>query len=71
MHPSLAAEPAGEALLNRWCSQVQREPSDGEVGPEGMDVPAVLLEGHHKKIEEWQHEEKMAMTKKWRPDLIK
>lgn len=38
---------------------------------EGMEVPAILLEGHHKKIVEWQHEEKLAMTKKWRPDLIK
>ncbi len=35
------------------------------------DVPAILLEGHHKKIQEWQQEEKIAMTKKWRPDLIK
>jgi tRNA (guanine37-N1)-methyltransferase len=38
---------------------------------EGMDVPTILLEGHHKKIVEWQHEEKLVMTKKWRPDLIK
>ena len=38
---------------------------------EGMDVPAILLEGHHKKIVEWQHEEKLVMTKKRRPDLIK
>lgn len=38
---------------------------------EGAEVPAILLEGHHKKIEEWQHEEKLIMTKKWRPDLIK
>ena len=38
---------------------------------EGMEVPAILLEGHHKKILEWQHEEKLVMTKKWRPDLIK
>ena len=38
---------------------------------EGMEVPAILLEGHHKKIVEWQHEEKLDMTKKWRPDLIK
>jgi tRNA (guanine37-N1)-methyltransferase len=38
---------------------------------EGMEVPAILLEGHHKKIEKWQLEEKLAMTKKWRPDLIK
>ncbi len=38
---------------------------------EGVEVPAILLEGHHKKIEKWQHDEKLAMTKKWRPDLIK
>ena len=38
---------------------------------EGMEVPGILLEGHHKKIEEWQHQEKLTMTKKWRPDLIK
>ena len=38
---------------------------------DGKDVPAVLLEGHHKKIGEWQKEQKLAMTKKWRPDLLK
>lgn len=38
---------------------------------EGRDVPAILLEGHHKKIGEWQKEQKLAMTKKWRPDLLK
>jgi tRNA (guanine37-N1)-methyltransferase len=38
---------------------------------EGKDVPEVLLEGHHKKIGEWQKEQKVQMTKKWRPDLLK
>jgi tRNA (guanine37-N1)-methyltransferase len=37
---------------------------------EGMPVPEILLSGHHKKIEEWQLEEKKRMTKKWRPDLL-
>lgn len=37
---------------------------------EGMDVPAILLEGHHKKIGEWQLEQKKIMTRKWRPDLL-
>jgi tRNA (guanine37-N1)-methyltransferase len=37
---------------------------------EGLEVPAVLLEGHHKKIEEWQHQEKLKMTRKFRPDLL-
>lgn len=38
---------------------------------DGVDVPPILLEGHHKKIGEWQQAEKVAMTKKWRPDLLK
>lgn len=38
---------------------------------EGLEVPSILLEGHHKKIEEWQHEQKLEMTKKYRPDLLK
>lgn len=37
---------------------------------EGMDVPEVLMSGHHKKIEEWQKEEKKRMTRKFRPDLL-
>lgn len=38
---------------------------------EGMEVPQILLDGHHKKIGEWQLEQKKAMTQKWRPDLLK
>jgi tRNA (guanine37-N1)-methyltransferase len=38
---------------------------------DGLEVPSVLLEGHHKKIIEWQDEQKVQMTKKFRPDLIK
>lgn len=37
----------------------------------GMKVPAVLLGGHHKDIEEWRHAEAVKRTKKNRPDLIK
>ncbi len=36
---------------------------------EEMEVPAVLLEGNHKKILEWQRAEKEKMTRKHRPDL--
>jgi tRNA (guanine37-N1)-methyltransferase len=38
---------------------------------EGKDVPEVLLEGHHKKIQEWQKNQKILMTEKYRPDLLK
>ncbi len=36
---------------------------------EGMDVPEVLMSGHHKNIKQYQHEQALEMTKKLRPDL--
>jgi len=35
----------------------------------GKKVPAVLLSGNHKKIEQWRLEQSIARTKKRRPDL--
>lgn len=35
----------------------------------GLPVPEILLGGHHKHIEEWQHEQALEKTKKLRPDL--
>jgi tRNA (guanine37-N1)-methyltransferase len=37
---------------------------------DGMDVPAVLLSGHEKKIEEWRHEQAVLRTQVRRPDLL-
>ncbi|MEY3917733.1 MAG: tRNA ((37)-N(1))-methyltransferase [Bacteroidota bacterium] len=37
---------------------------------DGMDVPAVLLSGHEKKIEEWRHEQAVLRTQMRRPDLL-
>ncbi len=36
-----------------------------------MAVPEVLLNGHHKKIKDFQHEQAIEITKKNRPDLLK
>ena len=36
----------------------------------GLSVPQVLLEGNHKKIEEWRKEKSLEETKKYRPDLF-
>ena len=36
----------------------------------GMDVPEVLLSGHHGKIEAWRLEQAMRMTRQRRPDLL-
>ena len=38
---------------------------------EGMKVPDVLIEGHHKKIEEWRDAERKKRTKAKRPDIWK
>lgn len=38
---------------------------------EGVEVPGVLMSGHHKKIEEYRLSESLRITKKYRPDLIK
>ncbi len=38
---------------------------------EGMEVPAILLEGDHAKIEKWRTEKKLEKTARIRPDLLK
>lgn len=38
---------------------------------EGMQVPEVLLSGHHKNIEEWRRCESIKRTLERRPDLLK
>jgi len=36
----------------------------------GLDVPDVLLSGHHAKIGEWRREQQVARTRERRPDLL-
>lgn len=36
----------------------------------GRKVPAVLLNGNHKEIEAWKHEQSVQITKEMRPDLL-
>jgi tRNA (guanine37-N1)-methyltransferase len=37
----------------------------------GWKVPDVLLSGHQRKIEEWEHEQAVERTKRLRPDLLR
>ena len=37
---------------------------------EGMEVPPVLLSGHHKNIEAWRREQSLLRTLTYRPDLL-
>lgn len=37
---------------------------------EGMEVPPILLSGDHGKIRKWRREQALAITKKYRPDLL-
>ncbi len=36
---------------------------------EGEHVPEVLLSGHHARIQQWRHEQSLAITQEKRPDL--
>ena len=36
----------------------------------GMEVPDVLLSGHHKNIEKWRSEQSMTITAERRPDML-
>lgn len=36
----------------------------------GWEVPEVLLSGHHGRVEAWRHEQALALTGRWRPDLL-
>lgn len=36
----------------------------------GLEVPDVLLSGHHAKIAQWRHEQQLARTRERRPDLL-
>jgi tRNA (guanine37-N1)-methyltransferase len=36
----------------------------------GMDAPAVLLSGDHKRIRLWKFEESLRLTRERRPDLF-
>ena len=36
----------------------------------GMEVPSVLLSGHHENIKKWRYEESLKMTKDRRPDIL-
>ena len=35
-----------------------------------LEVPEVLLSGHHEQIRQWRHEQSVARTKRMRPDLL-
>ena len=38
---------------------------------EGLEVPEVLVNGDHAKIDKWRYEQQIEITKKNRPDLLK
>ena len=37
---------------------------------EGMNVPEVLMSGHHMNIAKWRKEESLRVTREKRPDLL-
>ncbi len=37
---------------------------------QGQEVPEDLLSGHHARIEAWRRAQSLALTRRWRPDLL-
>lgn len=37
---------------------------------DGVEVPEVLLSGHHARIDDWRQERALERTRDWRPDLL-
>lgn len=37
---------------------------------EGRRIPEILTSGNHKKVDDWRHEQAVALTRKRRPDLL-
>lgn len=61
---SLAEESHGEDGLLEY--PVYTKPASWR----GLDVPDVLLSGHHEAIAAWRHEQAVARTRERRPDLL-
>ena len=38
---------------------------------EGLEVPEILISGHHKNIETYRKQQSLEITKQVRPDLLK
>lgn len=62
-HHQDSFNPALDGLLD--CPHYTR-PEDWE----GRAVPEVLLSGHHANIERWRREQSLALTARYRPDLL-
>ena len=65
-------------VLNDETSALSDSFQDGLLAPpvytrpaefKGLSVPAVLLSGHEKKIQEWRHQKSLEQTQSRRPDL--
>jgi tRNA (guanine37-N1)-methyltransferase len=61
---SVLTESFSDGLLD--CPQYTRPPEF-----EGLQVPQVLLTGHHAEIDRWRHQAAEEKTKRNRPDLLK
>ncbi len=37
---------------------------------EGLEVPEILISGHHENVDKWRREQSDTLTRKLRPDLM-
>ncbi|MDQ7993793.1 MAG: tRNA (guanosine(37)-N1)-methyltransferase TrmD [Propionicimonas sp.] len=63
---SLAEESHGDELAGLLEYPVFTKPAQWR----GLEVPAVLLSGHHQQVANWRAEQSLARTRARRPDLL-
>lgn len=63
---SLAEESHGDELDGLLEYPVYTKPASWR----GLEVPAVLLSGHHGQVANWRAEQSLARTRERRPDLL-
>ncbi len=64
---SLAEESHGDELAGLLEYPVYTKPASWR----GLEVPAVLLSGHHGQVAQWRAEQSLARTRQRRPDLLR
>ena len=69
LQPGVLAEPQGYQEESHWNGLLEYPQYTRPEEWRGRQVPAILLSGHHGKVEEWRAQMSLERTKQRRPDL--
>ena len=70
LQPGVLAEQKGYEEESYWNGLLEYPQYTRPVEYRGLRVPDVLRSGNHAEIDKWRREQAIAVTKKYRPDLL-